>query len=111
MRDALGDLASIAFRDVIREPIVRDADPVRGLPALVADLGVRGLWAAQTEALFDICVMDTDAQSYTLLILFSYQLRMRRKRNTWMVLRLDMHLSPLLSPQLMVSLLVKLTLS
>ena len=62
--DALGDLASIAFMDVIREPIVRDADPVRGLPALVADLGVR-LWAAQTEALFDICVMDTDAQSYT----------------------------------------------
>ncbi|KAL5493238.1 hypothetical protein EMCRGX_G014385 [Ephydatia muelleri] len=43
---------------------VRDADPVRGLPALVADLGVRGLWAAQTEALFDIRVMDTDAQSY-----------------------------------------------
>ena len=61
----MGDLASIAFRDVIREPIVRDADPVRGLPALVADIGVRGLWAAQTEALFDIHVMDTDAQSYT----------------------------------------------
>ena len=58
VRDALGDLASIAFRDVIREPIVRDADPVRGLPALVADLGVRGLWAAQTEALLDIRVMD-----------------------------------------------------
>ena len=37
---------------------------MRGLPALVADLGVRGLWAAQTEALFDIRVMDTDAQSY-----------------------------------------------
>ena len=65
MRDALGDLASIAFRDLIREPIVRDADPVRGLPAFVADLGVRGLWAAQTEALLDIHVMDTDAQSYT----------------------------------------------
>ena len=65
VREALGDLVSIAFRDVIREPIVRDADPVRGLPALVADLGVRGLWAAQTEALFDIRVMDTDAQSCT----------------------------------------------
>ena len=44
---------------------MRDADPVRGLPALVADLGVRGLWAAQTEALLNIRVMDTDAQSYT----------------------------------------------
>ena len=50
VRDALGDLASIAFRDVIRESIVRDSDPVRGLPTLVADLVVRGLWAAQTEA-------------------------------------------------------------
>jgi len=65
VRDALGDLASIAFRDVIREPIVRDADPVRGLPASVADLGVIGLWVDQTEALLDILVMDTDAQSYT----------------------------------------------
>ena len=53
VRDALGDHC---IRDVIRVPIVRDADPVRGLPALVADLGVRGLWAAQTEALLDICV-------------------------------------------------------
>mgnify|MGYP003429847717 FL=1 len=47
---------------VIREPIVRDADPVRGLPALVADLGVRGLWVAQYrlhETLLDIRVMDT----------------------------------------------------
>ena len=65
VRDVLGDLASIAFRDVIREPIVRDADPVRGLPALVADLSVRGVWAAKTKVLFDIHVMDTDAQSYT----------------------------------------------
>ena len=80
---------------------MRDADP---LPALVADLGVRGLWAAQTEALLDIRVMDTDAQSYTSRTVDSVlQLRMRRKRNTWMLLRLDMHLSPLLSPQLMVS--------
>ena len=63
-----------------------------GLPALVVDLGVRGLWAAQTEAFLDIGAMDTNAQ----LILFSYQLKMRRKRNTWMLLRLDMHLSPLL---------------
>ena len=113
-RDALGDLASIEFRDVIREPIVKDADPVRGLPALVADLGVRGLWAAQTEALLDIRVMDTDAQSYTSSTVDSVLLSAeneKKKRNTWMLLRLDMHLLSLLSPQLMVSLLVKLTLS
>ena len=33
--------------------------------ALIADLSVRGVWAAQTEASFDICDMDTDAQPYT----------------------------------------------
>ena len=66
VRYALGGLASIAFRDVIREPIVRDADPVRGLPALVADFGVRGLWAARLRRyLILIHVMDSDAQSYT----------------------------------------------
>lgn len=30
---------------------------------LIADLGVRGVWQPQTEALFDIRVIDTDAQS------------------------------------------------
>ena len=31
---------------------------------LVADLGVRGVWQPLSEALFDIRVVDTDAQSY-----------------------------------------------
>ena len=31
---------------------------------LVADLGVRGVWRPLSEALFDIRVVDTDAQSY-----------------------------------------------
>ena len=35
------------------------------MPALIADLGVRGVWQPQTEALFDIRVVDTDTQSYT----------------------------------------------
>ena len=64
MRDALGDLASIAFKDVIREPVVQEADNARGIPALIADLGIGGIWQPQTEALFDIRVVDTDAPSY-----------------------------------------------
>ena len=32
--------------------------------ALVADLYVRGVWIPQSEALFDIHVVDTDTQSY-----------------------------------------------
>ena len=31
---------------------------------LIADLGVRGVWQPQTMALFDLCVIDTDAKSY-----------------------------------------------
>ena len=48
----------------MREPVVREADEIRGVSALVADLGVRGVWQPQTEALFDVRVIDTDAQSY-----------------------------------------------
>ena len=64
VRDAFGDLASIAFKDVIREPVVQEADNARGIPALIADLGIRGIWQPQTEALFDIRVVDTVAPSY-----------------------------------------------
>ena len=46
------------------EPIVRDADYQSGSSALVADLGVRGVWLPQAEALFDVRIVDTDAQSY-----------------------------------------------
>ena len=31
---------------------------------LIADLRVHGVWQPQTEALFDIRVVDTDARSY-----------------------------------------------
>ena len=43
---------------------MREADDARRIPALVADLGVRGVWQPQSEALLDVCVIDTDAQSY-----------------------------------------------
>ena len=35
-----------------------------GQPALIADRLVRGVWQPQAEALFDVRVIDTDAQSY-----------------------------------------------
>ena len=31
---------------------------------VIADLGVRGVWLPQSEALFDIPIIDTDTQSY-----------------------------------------------
>jgi hypothetical protein len=64
VRDALGDLCSLVWKDVVREPVIREANPSTNEPALVADLGVRGVWRPQTLALFDVRVMDTDAMSY-----------------------------------------------
>ena len=63
VRDALGDIASLAYKEVVREPVVREADDAR-IPALVADLGVKGVWQQQSEALLNICVINTDTQSY-----------------------------------------------
>ena len=45
-----------------REPVVSESNT--DSPALIADLAVRGAWTHQTEALFDIRVVNTDAQSY-----------------------------------------------
>ena len=38
VRDALGDLAAMGYKDVIREPVVSDGDGTS--PVLMADLGI-----------------------------------------------------------------------
>ena len=52
IREALGDLTALGYREVVCEPIVHEghADSL----ALIADLGVRGVWIPQAEALFDV---------------------------------------------------------
>ena len=50
-------MGSSCFESVVRDASV-DGD------ALIADLGVRGVWEPQAMALFDIHVVDTDARSY-----------------------------------------------
>ena len=64
IRDCLGDMAALVWPQVIREPVVREDDPASGDPGLRLDLGVRGVWQPQVEALFDIHVIDTDTPSY-----------------------------------------------
>ena len=64
VRGALGDLASIVFNNVLKEPIVQEANTRDGSPALIADISIRGLWQPQTVALLDVRVVDTDAPSY-----------------------------------------------
>ena len=62
VRNALDDLAALAYREVICEPFVQEGG--NGVPALIADPGIRGVWLSQIEALFDVRVTDADAPSY-----------------------------------------------
>ena len=62
VQDAFGDLASLVGSPVVKEPVVRDGST--GANTLIADLCVHMVWEPQTEALFDIRVVDTDVWSY-----------------------------------------------
>ena len=64
VRDAIGDLASLVWSSVKREPIVKNSHDDDSGEVLIADLCIRGVWLPQAEALFDIRIIDTDAQSY-----------------------------------------------
>ena len=60
IRDCIGDLASQVWPQVIKEPIVNEATATSSDPGLSLDLGIRGVWQPQVEALFDVRVTDTD---------------------------------------------------
>ena len=64
VRDAIGDLASLVWSSVKHEPIVKNAHDGDSSEVLITDLCVRGVWLPQAEVLFDICIIDTDTQSY-----------------------------------------------
>ena len=65
VRDAIGDLASLAWVQVTKEPIVCElssTDP--SSVTLIADLRIRRVWQPQVDVLFDVRVTDVDAPSY-----------------------------------------------
>ena len=66
IRDALGDLASLVWKDVEREreSVIREYNAQDETPALIADLFCRGVYVRQGGASFDIRVSDIDAISY-----------------------------------------------
>ena len=64
IRDCIGDIAAQVWTQIVRDPIVREAESQVGDSGLRLDLGVRGVWQPQAEALFDFKVIDTDAPSY-----------------------------------------------
>ena len=64
MRNALGDLAALAYQVVICEPICIVQEGGDDVHALITALGIRGIWLPQIETLFDVRVTDADASSY-----------------------------------------------
>ena len=64
IHDCIGNLASQVWPPVIKEPIVNEATATSSDPGLRLDLGIRGVWQPQVEALFDVRVIDTDAPSH-----------------------------------------------
>ena len=58
VRDALGDLVALEYREVVCKPMVCDGD--ENSPSLTAG----GIWTPQGETLFDVRVAGTDAASY-----------------------------------------------
>ena len=62
VQDAFGDLASLVWAPVVKEPVVHDGSA--GADTLITDLCVRGVWEPQIETFFDIRVVDTDVRSY-----------------------------------------------
>ena len=85
VRNAFGDLASMAWSQVVKEPVVREANCSTDTTALVADLSVRGVWVPQVEASFDIRIIDTDTRSYCIrppiIILSNAEIEKRRNTN------------------------------
>ena len=52
IRDVTGQLASMAYPHVTREPVVREAGTGDSIEnGVICDLAVRGVWQPQTEAL------------------------------------------------------------
>ena len=80
----LGDLVSIAWNQVVREPFVREANNASHSPALVADLSFCGFWIPQSKVLFDVRIVDTDPRTGPTVIvqqwMFSLLLKVRKRR-------------------------------
>ena len=63
IRDVLHDMSSLAWSQVIKEPVVNEAQ--NGSDGLIGDISVRGVWQSQSTTIFDVRVVDSDAPSYT----------------------------------------------
>ena len=60
--DVLYDVSSLAWSQVIKEPLVKEAQD--GSDALIGDISIRGVWQPQSTTILDVRVVDSDAPSY-----------------------------------------------
>eukprot|EP00919_Chromeraceae_sp_WS-2016_P018732 GHVR01044594.1.p1 GENE.GHVR01044594.1~~GHVR01044594.1.p1 ORF type:complete len:118 (+),score=19.17 GHVR01044594.1:2187-2540(+) len=60
VRDEVADLLASTYSQVQKEVIISDTTH----KTLVADIKARGVWQTQTDTLFDISVINTDAPSH-----------------------------------------------
>ena len=56
VQDSFGDLASLVWAPVVKEPVVQDGSA--GTDTLITDFCAWEVWKPQTKALFDIRVVD-----------------------------------------------------
>ena len=57
VRGAIGDLASLAWGQVQKEPVICEETVDSCDDTLIGDLRVQGVWQLQTDAVFDIHVV------------------------------------------------------
>ena len=74
-RDAIGDLSSLVWKQVQKEPIVCESTIDDSTSeTFIADLRVRGVWEPQVDAIFDVRVVDSLAYKHTMLVLPHFSL-------------------------------------
>jgi hypothetical protein len=82
VRGVLGDMMETTWGCCIREPIIKEQNPMTNQISLKGDLACRGVWEPQVEALFDIRIVDADAPSYSSMTLQSVLRKSEKEKKT-----------------------------
>jgi hypothetical protein len=81
VRDVLGDMVETAWGCCIREPIIKEQNPMTNEISLKGDLAY-GVWEPQVEALFDIRIVYADTPSYSLMTLQAVLRKSEKEKKT-----------------------------
>ena len=56
---------SIAWNNVVKEPIIQEPSLNPPNEGFITDLAVEGVWQRQCSAMFDVCIVDSYSPSYS----------------------------------------------